>query len=137
MDLSSLSPSEDARPLHLLHPLTEEPLYADDEAQSGPFIVYVHGSDSKVFEKVKHRIANRRIGKVDAAKNKVRGLTAESVAGEDREMLVACIEGWEIVVNGEHAPSDKETIARILDSYPWIGEQVNAFIQDRANFLGE
>jgi hypothetical protein len=64
-------------------------------------------------------------------------LTAEEMDNETLDILVKCTLSWEhIVVSAARPPCTAENVRNLYRTYPWIREQVDEFIGDRSNFLG-
>lgn len=134
MNLDSLSPSDETRSLHLLHPISGEPLFADDDTRESPMLVEVYGSDSSVYNKAKNRAANRRIKKM-----KTGGIgTAENLDSEGTDILVACVAGWRnLTVNDAELEYSPAAVRQAFERFPWIKTQVDDFAGDLGNFVGE
>lgn len=123
-DLAALKTTEtheEGAELELTHPTTGEPL--------GAFIMVV-GTDSETYNKARRKMTDKRL------KRKLSKLTMEDVERENIEMLASCTKGWRgVVINKEEVPYTFANACTLYTEYPWIREQVDAFMGDRANFL--
>jgi hypothetical protein len=54
---------------------------------------------------------------------------------EDTASLYASVTlRWHVIVDGKEPECSFDAAKRVYLDYPWIGEQVDAFLSDRANF---
>ena len=124
MDLAKLdilSPANEGVWMELEHPVTGEPLGIK---------IKVAGVDSDYYRKEMRRQQNKRL------KKGIRTISAEELENEVIELLVACTLDWEgIEYEGKVLECNKENARMIYKKFPWIREQVDNFINDRANFL--
>lgn len=129
MDLKTLDVSEAASrgaDLTLRNPATGENLSGED---GKPITITLLGSDSGEYRKKLRSTANQRI----ATRKKQ---TVEQLEQEGVGLLAAVTTGWHnIIVNGETLQFSKEKAAELYTQYPWIREQVDEFVNERANFL--
>lgn len=117
--------------LHLKDPYTKLPITDGGK----PVILRLAGSDSKQWRACERALTNSRIDAATKAKT-YSPARAEQQAEEALDLLAAVTLGWEnCSYEGETAFS-KELVRRMYDEEPWVAEQVNAFITDRANFAG-
>jgi hypothetical protein len=62
--------------------------------------------------------------------------TAEEQDESGLNLLVACTLAWEgVIVEGVDLPCTPDNVKMVYRRFPWLQEQVTAFIGDRANFL--
>lgn len=129
MDLSTLDVSEAASrgaTMELRNPATGETLYSDG---GEPVSITVLGSDSSEYRKRLRSAANGRI-------NSRKKQTIEQLEQDGIGLLVAVTTGWRnIVVEGQNLEFSPEEARRLYEKYPWIREQVDEFVNERANFL--
>lgn len=131
-DLSTLDTTpaaEQGVDMKLRHPDTEEPIKSD-----GQFVTFrVLGQDSKVFRKIDREQTNKRFKRM--GRNKAE-LDAEELEIERLERVLACVIGWEnVYLDNMPLPFSQENAHHLFVRFPWIVEQINRFITDRANFL--
>lgn len=132
MDLANLNTKqqmEAGADLHLKHPSTREPLFADDDKGKKPMVITLMGIDGETFQRIRRqnqRAAMKRRDPVEPAEAEKQGL----------DTLVAITKGWKnIVLSGEELAFTAENVRRVYAEFPWIREQVNEFASDRANFI--
>jgi hypothetical protein len=106
-----------------------EPLKQDGGKK--PVSITLYGADSEVARKARNAAANRYLkqrGKVQ--------ITAEGSEADALSFLAKCTAAWDgIVVDGKALPCDRENVMQVYERFPFIREQVDEFIADRANFL--
>lgn len=143
MDLSTLDTvagSEAGFELELCRPDTQEPV--------GVYIT-VLGRDSERFRKTQAEHNRRRMAKMQKSGTLRVNLTSEELERETIELLVACTVSWRtedergerdtskpvIRIKGEELDCTPENAARLYRQWPWVKEQVDQAVVDRANFL--
>ena len=124
MDLAKLdivSPANEGVWMELEHPVTGEPLGVK---------IKLAGTDSDYYKKELRRQQNKRL------KKGIRNINAEELEAEAVELLVACTLDWEgVELEGQALECNPENVRKIYKKFPWIKEQVDAFINNRANFI--
>lgn len=134
MDLDNLNTTANAEAgatMEVSHPATGAPLTQQD---GSPITVTLAGQDSDRYRAADRRIANKRLA---ASSNGQRlKLTAEGIEADSLQRLVACTVGWNGVQwGGEPKDCTPENAREAYTRLPWLREQAEAFIADRANFL--
>jgi hypothetical protein len=125
--LDTVKSGDEGRELDVLHPATREPIGLK---------VRMHGADSTVYQKA-NRAQQRSIAD-RAARNRKLRLSAEEQDDLLLDLLVAATAGWSgtASLDGAELPAFTAAGARSLYlRFPWIREQADAFMADRANFL--
>lgn len=126
LDLSSLDTvarADAGAVLTLVHPITNENL---------GITIMLEGMDSATYRRATAAVANRR------DKSSFRKLTLEQLREEGIATLAACTRGWQGVrVDGQDIPFTPSAANSLYSRFPWIREQVEAFISDRANYLSD
>lgn len=135
MDLATLEPTDDSVPFQLRHPTTNSPLFAqtDDgkDDPSKPITINIIGKDSDVFRSRLRAITNRRLN----AGKKLK-ITAEEIEQEGVDTIAACITGWQnVMLDKAPFPYSASNAAQLLRRLPWLQEQLDEAIGDRANFM--
>lgn len=129
MDISNFNFKE-ATPaiMELCHPVTQETLKGDDDL---PITITLHGSDSSVFRAAVREYGNRKLSK--GAKKQ----TVEEIDQATTRILAKATVSWSdnFVVNGDALDCTMQNAEKIYADYSWIREQVDAFVNERANFL--
>ena len=136
MSLSDLSPkatAEAGAAITIRHPKTNLPL---------GITITVCGTDSETYKKIQRKQLNRRLELSQRSRNKQLAMTAEEIEAESMDVIVACTRSWatgerpEIEFNtDEWLPCTPENVRRVYEALPWMKEQVDQEIGDRANFL--
>lgn len=104
-----------------------------DPANGKPVGVFITlaGADSTVHRKATAAIANRR-----AKGGFRRNINLDDLQTESIEILARCTLGWSgVVLDGKDVPLSKEAAVALYTRFPWLREQVETFISDRANYL--
>jgi len=137
MDLTLLdtsSAADEGAELQLVSPVDETVLRDDKTGEA--VSIRLLGSDSKDFMKISQKIQDKRLQK-RFSKGKVK-MTAAELDADAMELLIACTKSWKhIVIDKQPLPFNETNVRMLYDRFPWIREQVDTFINDRANFLGE
>ena len=138
MDLSSLSAKEEPQALTLVNPINGLPLVgAVGDGEETPIIWYAFGSDSHTYRDCRRRITNRDAARTSAAgvakTQRVENLEANGVA-----LLAAVTTGWsQNLTDNDVSPEfNKANAEALLEKYPWLQQQVDAFVHDRSEHLG-
>jgi hypothetical protein len=136
MDLSGLSTKEGATQgawLHLEHPVSGLPLGEPGK----PCRWRIAGADSEQYQKAARRQQARRME--DAAQSRSRRanvLSADRLREESLDLVAGCVLDWENVeLNGATVPFSIAAARAMLVDHDWLREQVEEFLNDRANFL--
>lgn len=116
--------AEEGAELEVLDPVNGNPV--------GVFITLA-GADSAVHRKATAAIANRR-----AKGGFRRNINLDDLQTESIEVLARCTLGWSgVVLDGKDVPLSKEAAVALYTRFPWLREQVESFISDRANYLSD
>ena len=151
MDLSNFDTKTTAT-LHLLHPVTSEPLYADSDPVTGerpkdaegkglPMTITGYGADSKEYRTIQSDILRKRQLKTQRANKGKRKKEEEIFDLEDMranatDILSGVITAWSEIENGGVPVECNETgKAWLMESVEWIRDQWDEFLNDRASFL--
>ncbi|NCD13584.1 MAG: hypothetical protein EOL93_13665 [Epsilonproteobacteria bacterium] len=90
------------------------------------------GEDSEIYQKHLRKHRDKHL------KKRTKNLKWDSFEAERTELLVACTVEWKnITYKGEQVEFTKENVRWLYSTYRGIRDQVDEFIADRANFLGE
>ncbi len=112
----------------ILHPVTKEPL---------GFSITVLGSDGAAFKKISIEQARRRLAKME----KNGGFKPSAVSQEEREedaveLLAACTTSWtKFNLEGANPSFNFDNAVALYSRFPWLREQVDQAIGNRANFI--
>ena len=70
------------------------------------------------------------------SRSKRNRIDAESIEAEAIEVLIACTLDWaNVAFEGEVLECTKANIRKVYTAFPWVREQVDEFVDDRANFM--
>ena len=128
-DLSSLVPSTAAATMEVLHPGTGDVL-------PGVTITLI-GQDSPEYQKAERALVQRRLRQSKGFRQKAIP-DAEEIVEANFQMAVTCTKGWTgIDWKGEDLAFSDTNARMLYKELPWLVEQILAFIQDRANYLGK
>ena len=121
-DLDVVAAANRGADVELVHPITREPLDAT---------ITILGRDSDEYRAAISEQARKR------AQSRNKGAISFAEADDGAmEILVACTIGWDgIVENGDPIQFSLAEARRIYKKYPWIREQVDEALADRALFL--
>ena len=123
MDLKDISPKETAV-LDLVHPIDKTPLKKDD---GDPMSITLYGAETNAYKKKMHELRRKFLLSKDA--------TFEDGEEFALEMLVAVTANWDIQLDGKNPKCVEKAIRDLYTAQPWIRDQVDVFVHDRANFL--
>jgi hypothetical protein len=120
----------------------EVQLYDPGSTANLDIFVEVLGRDSAEWRRLNADHQRRRIAKMTKGGTfRMGSLSLEEIERESIELLASCTKSWRdgdkktLTINGEEIPFSKEAAIRVYTAYPWIFEQVDAAVTDRANFI--
>lgn len=120
--------AEKGADLHLLHPVTLEPVFADGDKQKKPIIITLKGMESDDFARELQRRQRQNKGKKDLDLDETRRQAAETYA----KLTL----GWQnIEEDGKPLEFTKENAVKVFLKYRDIMRQVGDFIADKSNFI--
>lgn len=111
--------------MEVLDPVRDEP--------TGVFITLA-GADSAIHRRASAQIAKRR------AKGgfRMKGFDPDKYLAESIEVLAACTLDWKNVkLDGAALPCSRDNAIMLYTRFPWLREQADAFISERANYLSD
>lgn len=109
----------------LMHPKTGEPTGAS---------ITVRGADSDTYQEKFRECQRRRLGAMGRQRREMPNLA--QVESDALELVAACIIGWQgIDEHGVPVPFSETAARSLFERFPWIREQVDAAVHERANFL--
>ena len=129
-DLGAIITTDDSEGefLHLLNPGNGDPLTKDDGSSVG---IYLLGRDSDAYRQAQRKVTNRRLSQKSST-----SITAERLESEANDILAHCTVSWNgIVYKGEELECNAANAKRIYKEIPWLKEQVDEFVAERANYL--
>lgn len=106
------------------------PLAAEDEE---PIVLILRGIDSGAYRSVRRELVKRR---QEASQRNKGVLPLEIMETESLDTVLACLIGWEgIVLDGTPVEFSSTNARRVLVRLPWLVEQAEGFVHERANFI--
>lgn len=133
MDLKSIvnDKSEIGVDMPILHPITGDELTEGDRKVT----LKVMGADCKAYRGLSHKLNSEKL------KKRMRGSQSipksEELEAEAIDLLTTSVIGWEGVQwEGKDLPFSKDNAKMILTECLWLREQVDRFVNDRRNFMG-
>ena len=113
----------------IVHPVTKKPLVDRGGQQA---YIDLHSADSEAARKWRHALTNKRLDAKVA-----RMPSAEETEAEAFSFLAAMTTGW-YLLDTEGQPIDvpftADNAAELYREVPWLRDQVDAYLGDRANF---
>ena len=123
MDIASLKPSE--RIIEIKHPTTGDNV--------GIRVTLISLADEKAA-KIKRQIQNKSLAL--ASRNK--RFTAEDIEENEKDLLLACVVGWDWYgadVHGKIPEFTPSNIVNIFKEFPWIKSQIAEALDDEKGFF--
>ena len=115
--------------------LADEGVWMEVEDPSGnPLGIHIllAGNDSQAYQKELRKHQDKML-----KKNKMK-ISAEEAENQNLNLLSACTLNWQgVEYQGVELECNRENIRWLYKNFPFIREQADDFIGDRANFLGE
>lgn len=135
MDLSKFDTtkgSQEGAVLEILNPLDGSKI---PDKEDNPVTITVVGKDSETFRKTSNKIMAGRISRA-TSRGKLK-LNPDELEAEAIDLLVTCTLRWSgIEVDGKELEFSQANVKTVYIRFPWIKEQVEDFIAERVNFLG-
>jgi hypothetical protein len=111
--------------VELLHPATMEKL---------GITIRVMGKDSDRFKEISNKQNRARMAK--AQKSRKLEIDPDELDDAVVNLLAACTLSWDgMILEGESLDFTKDNAVMVYSRFPWIREQVDIAINDRANFM--
>jgi hypothetical protein len=112
------------------HIATGQPLL---DKEGKPITLTLAGKDSDRFRVAQEEQREFRLRK--ALQTGQERPTLADVRAETIDLIAACTISWTIMVDGEPYPCTRDNVREVYRRLPWLVDQADAFISDRANFL--
>jgi hypothetical protein len=130
MDLNTLKAvkADEGATLQLVHPQTEEPL-------DGMTITLL-GQDSAAYRKIQMAKQQMALNRLAKGKRATADLDAEKLAAEMIDDLAKLTVSWTgFELDGKALKCEKANAVTVYTDWPWIREQAQEFVANRANFF--
>ena len=131
MDLMNIGTTKETSDVILYNPINSEILVNDDKSE---MTITIHGPYSKKYKSISHAQQNRRLMKAQRTGGKL-NLTAEEIEASALDLLVKCVDGWNITLGGEQPDCKESKVREVFEALPWVREQVDAALGDAQAFL--
>ena len=126
--IDTIKKSNEGFDVRIYHPGTNEDL---------DIIIRVLGKDSDEYQKVSRAHSKKRMAKL--SKSGFRSNTSiplEEVEQDGLLLLAACTKSWSgVVIDGTELICSADNALMVYERFPWIKEQIDSAIGDRANFI--
>lgn len=107
-----------------------------DEKTKEPVTITLLGQDCGDYKARAHEIANKRIVISQNKGVKLR-VDAAEIERESLDLLVLLTKDWKhLDWDGKELDCTPENVEMVYKELPWLREQVDEFVGDRGNFLG-
>lgn len=106
----------------------------------GLFIT-VLGKDSDEFQKVSRAQQKKRMEKISKGGFRNANVPIEAMESDGLQLLAAVTKSWRqgdkqtVTLDGQELACTKENAVALYERFPWIKEQVDTAVGDRANFI--
>lgn len=136
MDLRKLDTKESAAKGAILKLKGPDGSILKDEASGEPWTIELLGSDAEDYVKVQKRFSDKRLrGGIQKVANAP--LNSDELEAEGIELLVTATKGWEnLILDGKPLEYNNANARKLYTDFPFVREQVQEFINDRTNYLG-
>ena len=131
MDLMNIGTTKETTDVVLYNPVNSEVLRNEDGSE---MTITVHGPYSKKYKAISHAQQNRRLQKAQRTGGKL-NLTAEEIEASALDLLVKCVEAWNVTIGGEQPAATEAKVREVFEKLPWVREQVDAALGDAQAFL--
>ena len=131
VDLSTIDTVKGANEgfdVRIYHPGTNEDL---------DITINVLGKDSDEFQKVSRAQSKKRLAKMNKGGFRSSGMVfPEEIEQDGIQLLAACTRAWKgVVIDGKEVACNLDNAVMVYERFPWLKEQVDTAIGDRANFI--
>lgn len=134
MDLSNFDTTNSG--ISVLHLRAPTGQLIIDEDSGDPVTISLLGSDSDVYQKLSRKQNARRL-KHNIGRRGGLKVSPEELEEDALEILVACTVSWDnVVFNGTRLECNPANIRKLYSELPFVREQVDEFVAERENFLG-
>lgn len=119
----------------------EVPIYNPGTNEDIGFFITVLGKDSDEFQKVSRAQQKKRMDKMSKGGFRNANVPIESIEADGVQLLAAVTKSWRhgdkptFTLDGQELACTKENAVIVFERFPWIKEQVDAAVGDRANFI--
>jgi len=130
MDLNALEVKSETAVVALYHPTENIELKNDDGSS---MTVTVCGKYSKRYRVIQQNQQNARLKRAERG-GKMK-LSAAEIVADRLELVVSCVDSWNIQLDGVFPECTPENIRSIFERFPWMREQIEVEMEDSQAFL--
>jgi len=101
-------------------------------------VINVLGKDSDEFQKISRAQNKRFMAKMTKGGFRASNFTRapEEIERDSIELLAKCTKSWSgVVIEGKEIEFNYDNAVMVYERFPWLKEQVDIAIGDRANFI--
>ena len=126
--IDTVKGSNEGFDVQIYHPGTNEDLGIS---------IHVLGKDSDEFIKVSRAQSKKRLAKMSKGGfRNTAPVPVEEIDQDSLSLLAACTKSWKgVIVEGKAIECTPDNVVMIYERFPWIREQVDTAIGDRANII--
>ncbi len=125
-NLDSIAGSNEGAELEIVHPRTDE--------GTGIFLT-LYGPDSDVVQRLKRAQVSKTMSQIRTRGTK-KAVDPEALERDSIEFLARATKGWRgVVENGKEIEFSRDAAADLYARFPFIREQADRFIGERAHFM--
>lgn len=133
MSLRDVGTVKDTTVITLRHPDPRKPNPVN--ADGTPMTVTMHGPYSARYKAALREKQQAWLADADRSTGSMT-LSPDEIEESTRAMLVACIETWDITLDGpDKLPFSADAARQVFDEFPWVFEQLAAAAGNVSNFL--
>lgn len=129
MDFANLDLTKHAdtpETMDVMHPVTDTPLMVDGQKVQ----ITVLGAESSKARQLIDSFSRK------ALSSRNQQMSPDRAKEFQIELLTACTVSWaNVQLNGQMLEPTKDNIMMMYRDYPWLRQQVDAFMSNRANFF--
>jgi hypothetical protein len=130
VDLSSIDTVKGANEgfdVQIYHPGTNEDL---------GITINILGRDSDEFQKVSRQQQKKRMAKLSKGGFRNANVPVEEIEQDAISLLAACTKSWNgVVIENKAIECNHDNAVMLYERFPWIKEQIDVAMGDRANFI--
>lgn len=131
MDLSKLDTRKACEAGALMEVFYEGVQLFQDDEKTAPITITLRGKDA---DSLQHSLRTRADQRMESTKPVK--VTIATIEAEGIESLADATSAWDgIEVDGQLLECTRENAIAVYTRFPWLREQVEAFVNNRANFL--
>jgi hypothetical protein len=125
--------AETGEVMEVMFPGSNPPVPLAAAGEEPPITLTLRGTDSGAYRAVRRDLVKRR---QQASARNGGTVPLEVIEAESLETVLACLICWDgIIMDGAPVDFTSTNARRVLTRLPWLVEQAEVFIHNRANFL--